>query len=573
MRMLNLFKKPQAPTSKAALGTVKVEWILAVVVLAMFALLGWAVLNPAALAGAPWLEFIRQKNLIYLGPETLLTVVILACTLLVAFSKTNEERQKTWILATLGTIFTLIVLKLQYFLAYVNPHQANYLVFGGILNADLLSLISRILMVAATLIVLLFSRFFVDKKLEVPGEFYILLLCALLGGMFLSMANDLIMVFVALETLSISSYIMVAYLRGNVLSAEAGLKYLLYGSMATAVLLFGLSIMYGLTGATQFQEIASTLASLTHLNPLIAAIMTVMIVGGISFKLSAAPFHMWAPDAYEGAPTPVVAFLSVVSKIAAFSFAIRFFYLLFGPIAGWMGLLAVLSVISMVLGNVVALTQTSIKRLLAYSTVAHVGYLLLGLVVLTQDGLASLFYYLMTYLFMNLGAFAVVTYFENQTGSTTIADYAGLIRKRPWFALVFSVMLLSLAGIPITAGFFGKFFLFQAVANAGSQHLWLVIVALLTSTISLYYYLNVIRLMVIAEPSDVVSALPEGNQKDASALTPLASLSMAICLIATLALGIFAQPALDLSRQAISQMAGNPVYAIKPPPKQLSQVK
>jgi NAD(P)H-quinone oxidoreductase subunit 2 len=567
MNKVSLSGKSEAGSSPGKLMT---EWILGLAVLVMFALLGWLALSPTALVNSGWMQFVHRNNLMLIGPEMLLSVVILACTLLVAFSKTHEERQKTWILAGLGSFFTLIVLALHYFLLYDNPAVQSHVVFGGILNADLLSLISRTLLVGATLLILLFSRYFVDQKLTVPGEFYILLLCALLGGMFLSMANDLIMVFVSLETLSISSYILVAYMRGNVASAEAGLKYLLYGSMATAILLFGFSILYGMTGSVNYAAIANALSMATPVHPLIVAIMTVMIVGGVSFKLSAAPFHMWAPDAYEGAPTPVVAFLSIVSKIAAFSFAIRFFYLLLGAMAGWMGLIAVLSVVSMVLGNVVALTQRNIKRLLAYSTVAHVGYLLLGLVVLTQDGLASLFYYLMAYLFMNLGAFAVVTYFENQTGSVAIADYAGLIRKRPWFTLVLSIMFLSLAGIPITAGFFGKFFLFQAVANAGSQHLWLVIIALLTSTISLYYYLNVIRLMVIQEPSEVVENLPASGP---SLLSPLPAFSMAVCLIGTLALGVFAAPAMDLSRQAIAQMTGGTVTAAKPAPQHLSQAR
>jgi NAD(P)H-quinone oxidoreductase subunit 2 len=554
---------------KSGTGKFQVEWVLGLTVLVMFALLGWLMLNPAALASSGWMKFVRDYNLMYLGPETLLSVVILACTLLVSFGQTKEDHEKNWLLATLGCTFTLAVLGLHYFLLYANPTVVqSHLVFAGLLNADLLSLVSRILMVAGTLLVLLFSRVFFTQKTEVPGEFYILLLSALLGGMFLSMANDLIMVFVALETLSIASYIMVAYLRGNVFSAEAGLKYLLYGSMATAALLFGLSILYGLTGAVSFPLIANALATVQKVDPLVLAIMTVMIVGGVSFKLSAAPFHMWAPDTYEGAPTPVVAFLSVVSKIAAFTFAIRFFYLLLGPMTGWVELLSVLAVVSMLLGNVVALTQKNIKRLLAYSTVAHVGYLLLGLVVLTQDGLASLFYYLMTYLFMNLGAFAVVTHFENKTGSVTIANYAGLIRKRPWLTLVFSVMLLSLAGIPITAGFFGKFFLFQSVANAGSQHLWLVVIALLASTISLYYYLNIIRLMVIAEPSETVEALP-----GQSAAAPLPAFSMAVCLVATLALGLFAGPVMDLSRQAVAQMAQPTVTATKLMPKQISMAQ
>jgi len=261
---------------------------------------------------------------------------------------------------------------------------------------------------------------------------------------------------------------------------------------------------------------------------------------------------MWAPDTYEGAPTPLVAFLSVVSKIAGFAFAIRLFSQYFGSMPGWAGILSVLAVTSMVLGNVVALTQRNIKRLLAYSTVAHGGYLLLGLVVMTPASLSSLIYYLMTYLFMNLGAFAVVTHFENITGHTDIASYAGLARRKPRLAFLFSIMLLSLAGIPITAGFFGKFFLFQSIVNAGDQYIWLVVVALLTSTVSLYYYLNVIRLMVISEPSEAVENMV-GAELSTSAFSTT-GLTMGICLLGTLALGIVAQNFLTLSQDAVEQM-------------------
>lgn len=496
-------------------------------------------------------HFMQDMNVGLITPELVIVMFILVCVYRLAFSTTLKDRQEIWGYATLGTFMGLVSLLSLWFSNYLNnPNFISVDVFGGLFTADLLSLMVRTLLVFGTLLVLFFSRRFIDQNAEVPGEFYVVLLSALLGGMMLSGAKDLIMVFVSLETLSISSYVLVAYLRGHVLSAEAGLKYLLYGGMATAILLFGFSILYGLTGYTGFSEIAAHLPAMNQVSPIIWAIMTVMIVGGVCFKLTAAPFHMWAPDIYEGAPTPVVAFLSVVSKIAAFTFAIRLFSTVFETLPGWTGLIAVLAVLSMVIGNVVALAQKNIKRLLAYSTVAHVGYLLLGLIVLTPDGLSSLVYYLMTYLFMNLGAFAVVTHFENITGGRTdTVAYAGLVRKRPLLSLVLSVMLLSLAGIPITAGFFGKFFLFQAVVIAGSQYLWLVVVALLTSTISLYYYLNVIRLMVIAEPSDAVEALPAHEPK-AGAIN-FVNLTLTICLLSTLALGIFAQDFLLISRQAV----------------------
>lgn len=507
-----------------------------------------------------FMDFIKDNNIPLISPELLLTFVILLCVGYLAFSKTLKERQDIWNIATAGVFGALVILGFFWSADYVhNPNLLSVSVLGGMFKADLFSLLVRTLLVAGTFLVLLFTRTFIDKRAEVPGEFYVLLLSALLGGMMLSGSTDLIMVFVSLETLSISSYLLAGYMRGNVLSYEAGLKYLLYGSMATAVLLFGLSLLYGLTGYTAFPQMLANMPSYASVSPIIWALMAIMIIGGICFKLSAAPFHMWAPDTYEGAPTPVVAFLSVISKIAAFALAIRLFSLVFGTngalAEGWIGLVSVLSVVSMILGNVVALAQRNIKRLLAYSTVAHVGYLLLGFVVMNHPnsgGLGSMVYYLMTYLFMNIGAFAVVTHIENLTGRSDIAAYAGLVRKKPIVAAVLSVMFLSLAGIPITAGFFGKFFLFQAVANAGSQYLWLVIVALLTSTVSLYYYLNVIRLMVIAEPSDAVEALP-ANEPSARLFTPV-GLTLAICLVGTLAIGVFSGGLLELSNSAVHDL-------------------
>lgn len=493
-----------------------------------------------------------QFNIHLITPEIVLVFVILVCLTLTAFGKTMKDRQSIWSFALLGVLVVLFSMG-----ALINTTLSTPMisldVFGGLFTGDLLSLITRTLLLVGTLLVLLFTRAYIDEKSEVPGEFYVILLSALLGGMMLAGAKDLIMVFVALETLSISSYVLVGFLRGQALSAEAGLKYLLYGGMSTAILLFGLSILYGLTGSMDFVAIGAKLPeAAASVHPIVLSIMTIMIVGGLCFKLSAAPFHMWAPDTYEGAPTPVVAFLSVVSKIAAFTLAIRFFTLVFADMAHWASLIAVLSVVSMVVGNVVALAQRNIKRLLAYSTVAHVGYLLLGLVVMTDAGLSSVLYYLISYLFMNLGAFAVVTHFENETGRTDIAAYAGLVRKRKGLVLILSIMLLSLAGIPITAGFFGKFFLFQAVANAGNQYLWLVVVALLTSTISLYYYLNVMRLMIIAEPSDAVESLPGKPADNRSA--SLVSYATAICLAATLALGILAEPMMRFSSLAVNSV-------------------
>ncbi|MEM0951016.1 MAG: NADH-quinone oxidoreductase subunit N [Cyanobacteria bacterium P01_H01_bin.74] len=504
----------------------------------------------------PIADFFVDKNLNLIAPELILTVFFLASVCGVTFAKTDKERFNVWNYAFLGCLLTLICLLLFWQTDYFNQaSEESLLVFNNMFKADSLSVLTRILLAGGSLLVLLFSRVFIERALkETAGEFYVVFLSALLGAMFLSGANDLIMMFVSLETLSISSYVMVGMIRGNLASNEAGFKYLLYGGVSTAVLLFGLSILYGLTGSTQYVGVfTGFIENASQLSPIVLSMMSVMLLAGIAFKLSAAPFHLWAPDAYEGGATPVIAFLSVVSKIAAFVLAVRLFSMIFIGLQGWVPLLSALSVLSMVIGNVVALTQKNIKRLLAYSTVAHVGYLLLSFVVMSETALGSLLYYLITYLFMNLGAFAVVTYFENTTGSNSIADYAGLIRKKPLITLTFSVMLLSLAGIPITAGFFGKFFIFQAVATSGNQYLWLIVIALLTSTISLFYYLNVIRLMVIEAPSSKVSALPD---KDAwlSSVPPFATNTVLIlCFLMTVLMGIFAEPTLKVCKAVINQ--------------------
>jgi NAD(P)H-quinone oxidoreductase subunit 2 len=503
---------------------------------------------------APIGQFFVEKQLNLIVPELIVLLFLLAAVGHMSFAKSQPERNATWNFAFAGVVLAFVSVILFFQTGYFdNPAFTSLMVFNGMFKADLLSLLVRFLLLGGTLIVLLFSRTFVERELKaIAGEFYIVLLGALLGALFLSGSQDLVMMFVSLETLSISSYVMVGMLRGNVLSAEAGLKYLLYGGVATAVLLFGLSILYGLTGSTAYGAIASGLETYqTAISPLLLSVMTVSILGGIAFKLSAAPFHMWAPDTYEGAPTPVVAFLSVVSKIAGFALALRIFELAFSALPGWEVLMVTLSLLSMIVGNFVALTQKNLKRLLAYSTVAHVGYLLLAFVAMTESALGSMLFYLMTYLFMNLGAFAVVTHLENLTGQTDIHAYSGLVRKKPFLTLVLSVMLLSLAGIPVTAGFFGKFFLFQSIVTDSPQYLWLVVVALLTSTVSLYYYLNVIRVMVIPDPSETVKALFDKDAWFAS-VPPLGlNLSLLICLLFTLGLGIFSEQALLFSKMTI----------------------
>ncbi len=524
----------------------------------------------------PLVSFLVEHNVLLLAPEFTLAFVLLAIVGHVAFAKSEAEQEQSWWLATVGVgiVFVMLLTNFSLYMPNVNAEEVEWLnrpVLFDMFRADLFSLVIRSFLALGTLMVLLFSRAYVRERSKMPGEFYVVLLAALLGGMLLSGAMDLIMLFVALETLGISSYVLVGYLRDDEKSAEAALKYLVYGAMASAILLFGFSLLYGLTGSTNFNHIAMVLSN-AGVNNLLLPVLSILILGGFAFKLSAAPFHMWTPDVYEGAPTPITAFLSVVSKIAAFAVVMRFLYTLMGTFEAWFGMILAVSIVSMTIGNVVALTQRNMKRLLAYSTIAHAGYLLLGLAVMTTEGLASLMYYLVAYLFMNLGAFAAVVYFGNLTGGREeVADYAGLVRKRPALTLIFSIMLLSLAGIPITAGFFGKFFLFQAVAQAGSQYLWVVIVALINSTISLYYYLNIIRLMVIVEPSDAVEKMPEEEPQGAFQFSPI-SMVLTFCLFGTLVLGLFSEVFMNLTRVSVQQLQTSPFMVERVLPKEASVI-
>ncbi len=514
------------------------------------------------------MNFMVNNNLALINPEILILAVLIT-NLLLACSPLKKDQEFSWWLSIAGTGLALLSLGILFVNVYFPTLMENQITiqqFGvmNVLQVDLFSWVIRTLLTLGTFFVLLLTRRYVEQKAsDIPGEFYVVLMGALLGGMLMASAVDLVMLFVALETLGISSYILVGYLRGDLKSAEAALKYLLYGGASTAVLLFGLSLLYGVSGGnTQYAAIADQLqrqlAPFGHAMMPVVPVMLTMIMAGFAFKLSAAPFHMWTPDVYEGAPTPVTAFLSVVSKIAGFGAAIRLLYLLLTLFGQWANVLSVLAVLSMTIGNVVALKQQNVKRLLAYSTIAHVGYMLTAMVVFSLNGISSLLYYLMTYLFMNLGAFAVVIYFANLTGREDIQAFAGLVRKRPGLALMFTIFLLSLAGIPITAGFFAKFFLFQSVVEGGTNYIWLIVLGLLNSTISLYYYLNIVRLMVIAEPSDAVAALPA----EPNSIQSISSLGvvMTICLLATLGLGFFANPAYNLSVQAMTQMAFKNVF-------------
>lgn len=349
------------------------------------------------------------------------------------------------------------------------------------------------------------------------GEYFALLLLATVGMMLLVSSDNLLLIFVALELTSLPLYALTAFNKSDVKSSESALKYFLFGSMAAAFMLFGLSLLYGISGEITLSGVAAKLGG--KLEPVfyVALVMTVI---GFAFKIAAAPFHLWAPDAYQGAPTPVAAFIASGSKVASFFVLARIMMIgLAGTegsaawragAPGWVSLLAMLAIISMVLGNIAAIAQSSVKRLLAYSAIAHAGYALLAVVSNSQQGLGSLLYYVVTYAVTALGAFAVVGVVESATGGESLSDFAGLSRRSPILSLCMLIFVLSLAGIPPLAGFFGKFYVFTAAARSGGSLglLWLVIIAIATSAISLYYYLQILKQIYVNVPDEAPSPVP-----------------------------------------------------------------
>lgn len=385
----------------------------------------------------------------------------------------------------------------------------------------------KVIVLLGVAVVLLLSVDYMRQRSGNRGEFYTFLLCAALAISVATSANDLLMVYLAMEFLSITSYILAGFLRQDVKSNEAGLKYFVYGAVASGVMLYGISLIFGITGSTNLVAVAQALSSQATAAGMrwLSFTAVVLLAVGFGFKASLVPFHQWVPDTYEGAPTPITAFLATASKAAGFALLVRTMLVALPQFSlDWLTVLAGLSIVTMTLGNLVALRQSDIKRLLAYSSVAHAGYILIGLVSVPQtnltllpltnntfNGVNGVLFYLFGYLFTNLGAFAVVIAVENQTGSTAIKDYAGLIRRSPWLAALLLIFLLSLAGIPPTLGFWGKYFVFGAAIQV--QFYTLALVGLINAVIAAGYYLNIVRYMffVPAEAEEPILVAPALN--------------------------------------------------------------
>ena len=401
--------------------------------------------------------------------------------------------------------------------------------FFGAYISDSLSIFFKILFLLNVFLVIILSLDFLKKNPQYTGEYFILLLSATLGMLLMVSSQELVTFYISLELLSISSYILSAYQKPNPRSTEAGIKYLLLGAMASGILLFGMSLIYGATGAVRFTEIA---IALTANSPsVILFIGLVLVLVALSFKIGVVPFHMWIPDVYEGAPTPVVAFFSVGTKIAGFAVLIRLFLIAFGSLKHeWGILMVVLSAVTIIMGNLLAIPQTNIKRFMGYSSIAQAGYILMGLAMASFNGLCASLFYLLAYLFSNLCAFAVIIIFSRKTKSDNIEDYRGLWRRSPVLAFTLLIALMSLGGVPPLVGFLGKLYLFFAAVESGFT--WLVVIGVLMSVVSIYYYLKVLK-MVYIETSE-----------DASPITLFfwEKLALSICVTGTVIFGFSPYP-------------------------------
>ncbi|MHB1421100.1 MAG: NADH-quinone oxidoreductase subunit N [Bacillota bacterium] len=419
----------------------------------------------------------------------ILTAVLAVGLLVMGLLVPEKDRNGLAYLTTIGLVGIM--------LSSLTLNGVHESLLGGAYLIDPYSTFFKQLFLSSAILVSIASFEAVKKHGENQGEFYSLLVFALLGMEVMASAGDLITLYVGLELMAITFVILSCFKRKDGKSAEAGIKYVILSAMSSAILLYGLSLIFGLAKTTIIGDIAPVLSG-NNISPLLIMGM-IFTLAGFGFKISAVPFHMWSPDIYEGAPTPITAYLATASKAAGFAVLLRVFFIaLPNTQTYWLPIVIVLATLTMILGNLVAIPQTNIKRLLAYSSISQAGYLLLGVVAFSQLGVTAVLFHSFLYVFSNMGAFLVAIAFGNATGSDEIKDYAGLSRRSPLLAAVMLFSLLSLAGIPPLSGFISKFYLFTAIIENG--YIWLALVGVLTSMVSVYYYLMVVKVMYITEP-------------------------------------------------------------------------
>jgi len=479
-------------------------------------------------------------------PEIVMVVTL--CVIIVADLIIKKWKQLSGLVLLCGLLLAGIML----FIQPAGPES----VFYDMVASDPFALFFKAIILLAAFFVVLFSlnNRELEGYLTRIGEYYMLIAGMVFGMLMMVSSANILLMFLALEITSISSYVLAGFTKRSVRSSEASLKYIIYGAVSSAIMLYGLSLLIGITSATGLYSINAALLQGVG-QPLLLNLSILMIIVGFGFKIAVVPFHFWAPDVYEGASFPVVSLLAVASKIAAFGMMIRFFAISFIDSSGlsadgswsiiqglhWDLLLGVMAALAMILGNLTALKQDNIKRMLAYSSIAHAGYLLMGVVLLTGEGISTVMMYLFIYLFMNLGAFYVAMLFYNETGVDSIEGYKGFGIRAPLAGVALTIFLVSLTGLPPTAGFVAKLYIFGAAVSAG--WLWLVAIAGITTVVSLFYYIRVVRNMYFFQPEPGQKPIRLNNYSRAVLYT---------LLIPTLILGIYFSPLLAAVRDSVS---------------------
>nr|YP_009130257.1 NADH-plastoquinone oxidoreductase subunit 2 [Lilium superbum]YP_009130271.1 NADH-plastoquinone oxidoreductase subunit 2 [Lilium superbum]YP_009246557.1 NdhB [Lilium distichum]YP_009246573.1 NdhB [Lilium distichum]YP_009432212.1 NADH-plastoquinone oxidoreductase subunit 2 [Lilium philadelphicum]YP_009432226.1 NADH-plastoquinone oxidoreductase subunit 2 [Lilium philadelphicum]YP_009484365.1 NADH dehydrogenase subunit 2 [Lilium washingtonianum]YP_009484378.1 NADH dehydrogenase subunit 2 [Lil len=479
----------------------------------------------------------------FIFPECIL---IFGLILLLMIDSTSDQKDRPWFYFISSTSLVISITALLF-----RRREEPIISFSGNFQTNNFNEIFQFLILLCSTLCIPLSVEYIECTEMAITEFLLFVLTATLGGMFLCGANDLITIFVAPECFSLCSYLLSGYTKRDVRSNEATTKYLLMGGASSSILVHGFSWLYGSSGGEiELQEIVNGLINTQMYNSPGISIALISITVGIGFKLSPAPFHQWTPDVYEGSPTPVVAFLSVTSKVAASASATRILDIPFYFSSNeWHLLLEILAILSMILGNLIAITQTSMKRMLAYSSIGQIGYVIIGIIVGdSNDGYASMITYMLFYISMNLGTFACIVSFGLRTGTDNIRDYAGLYTKDPFLALSLALCLLSLGGLPPLAGFFGKLYLFWCGWQAGLY--FLVSIGLLTSVVSIYYYLKIIKLLMTGRNQEITPHVRNYRRSPLRSNNSI-ELSMTVCVIASTIPGISMNPILAIAQDTL----------------------
>jgi NADH-quinone oxidoreductase subunit N len=474
-------------------------------------------------------QFFNIQDIGAIGPELYLAMfgmIVLVLDLVV------ENKRTLGFVALIGIVFSgLFLFRLR---------DVEFSAYGGALVIDHFSAFFKLVFLIAAALSIGLSLKYLDIERENHGEYYALILFATMGMMFMAGAMDLVTLYISLETMAIATYILVGFLRSNQRSNEASMKYFLLGAFSSGILLYGMSLLYGISGSTRFPQIAQALADRPPADP-ISMMAMITLSAGLFFKIAAVPFHQWTPDAYEGAPTSITAFMSVAVKAASFAMMIRIFMIAIYPLRPqWVSVMAAVSVLTMTVGNIAAITQSNVKRLLAYSSISHAGYILIGFIAGNETGLTAVPLYLLIYTFTNIGAWAVIVALRRRDViGEHIDEMSGLFFKNPGAAILMLIFLLSLAGIPPTAGFIAKYYLFAAAIETG--HTVLAVIAVLNAAISIYFYLRIV----------VVMFMRDATEKTGLVLSPGVLAALGVAFVFTMLIGIYPDPFISMARQAV----------------------